>query len=98
MTDGIRDSGFGIRPPSGQRIPTPKSRIPALAVATALGVGYIPFAPGTFGSAMGLLLWAVLPATAPVQAAVILALFVAGSWRGSVAERHFGRTDPGQVV
>ena len=24
--------------------------------------------------------------------------FVAGSWSGSVAERHFGRTDPGQVV
>ena len=25
-------------------------------------------------------------------------MFVAGSWSGSVAERHFGRTDPGQVV
>ena len=28
----------------------------------------------------------------------ILAIFVAGSWGGNIAERHFGRTDPGQVV
>jgi phosphatidylglycerophosphatase A len=25
-------------------------------------------------------------------------MFVAGSWGGNVAERHFGRSDPGQVV
>ena len=78
--------------------PTPITRIPALALATALGVGYVPFAPGTFGSAVGLLLWAVLPASAAAQAVAIVALFVLGSWSGSVAERHFGRTDPGQVV
>jgi phosphatidylglycerophosphatase A len=70
----------------------------ALAFATACGVGYLPFAPGTFGSAVGLLLWAVLPASPAVHAGVIVALFVVGSWSGSVAERHFGRTDPGQVV
>jgi phosphatidylglycerophosphatase A len=112
MADGIRDSAFGIRPddvtsnpvpnaariPNPNRIPNPKSRIPALAIATALGVGYVPFAPGTFGSAAGLILWAVLPATATAQGIAILVLFVAGSWSGSVAERHFGRTDPGQVV
>ena len=74
------------------------SRIPALAIATALGVGYVPVAPGTFGSAAGLLLWAVLPATPLAQATAIVVLFVAGSWSGSVAERHFGRTDPGHVV
>jgi phosphatidylglycerophosphatase A len=78
--------------------PAPITRIPALALATALGVGYVPFAPGTFGSAVGLLLWAVLPASAAAQAVAIVALFVLGSWSGSVAERHFGRTDPGQVV
>jgi phosphatidylglycerophosphatase A len=70
----------------------------ALAIATALGVGYAPIAPGTFGSAAGLLLWAALPASTIVQAAAIVMLFVAGSWSGSIAERHFGRTDPGQVV
>jgi phosphatidylglycerophosphatase A len=73
-------------------------KLVALAIATALGVGYAPVAPGTFGSAAGLVLWAVLPTSAVVQVSAIVLLFVAGSWSGSVAERHFGRTDPGQVV
>jgi phosphatidylglycerophosphatase A len=70
----------------------------ALALATVFGVGYAPIAPGTLGSAAGLLLWWLLPASAAVQIAVIIGLFIVGSWSGSVAERHFGRTDPGQVV
>src|SRR5476649_1802925 len=70
----------------------------ALAFATVLGVGYAPVAPGTFGSAAGLLLWWLLPATPAVQIGVIVVLFVVGSWSGSIAEKHFGRTDPGQVV
>lgn len=70
----------------------------ALALATVFGVGYIPFAPGTFGSAAGLLLWAVLPATPLAQGLAIVIVFIAGSWSGTLAERHFGRMDPGQVV
>jgi len=69
-----------------------------LAVATALGVGYVPVAPGTFGSAVGLLLWFVLPSSPIAQAAAIVVVCVVGSWSGSVAERHFGRVDPGHVV
>ena len=69
-----------------------------LAIATAFGIGYVPFAPGTFGSAAGLLLWMVLPGSTLVQAAAIVALFILGSMAGSVAERHFHRTDPRQVV
>ena len=76
----------------------PKSRIPALAVATAFGVGYVPVASGTFGSAVGVLLWAALPATTLIHAIAIVMLFAAGSWAGTVAERHFGRTDPSEVV
>ena len=70
----------------------------ALALATVLGVGYVRFAPGTFGSAVGLLLWWALPASPAIQAGTIVGLFVLGSWSGSVAERHFGTTDPSQVV
>jgi phosphatidylglycerophosphatase A len=70
----------------------------ALALASVLGVGYVPVASGTVGSLVGLLLWLVLPAAAWVHAAVILALLVAGSWSGSVAERHFGRADPAPVI
>jgi len=70
----------------------------ALAIATSLGVGYMPIAPGTVGSAVGLILWAILPAGTLVQIVTILALFAAGSWAATVAETHFHRTDPGQVV
>lgn len=70
----------------------------ALAIATCLGVGYVPFAPGTFGSLAGLALWALLPPDWRLQALVIVVLFAAGSWSASAAERHFKSTDPGPVV
>jgi phosphatidylglycerophosphatase A len=70
----------------------------ALALATALGVGFLPVASGTFGAAVGLLLWAALPDAPVAQAGAILLLFVLGSWSGGVAEQHFGVTDPGEVV
>jgi phosphatidylglycerophosphatase A len=70
----------------------------ALACATALGVGYAPVAPGTFGSAVGLLIWYVLPASFLAQGAAIVAVVVIGSWSGTVAEQHFNRVDPGYVV
>ncbi|HMF97766.1 MAG TPA: phosphatidylglycerophosphatase A, partial [Vicinamibacterales bacterium] len=70
----------------------------ALAIATVCGVGYAPVAPGTFGSAAGLVLWWLLPASTTVQAVAIVILFVLGWWSGNVAERYYGRTDPGQVV
>src|SRR5262249_29888091 len=73
-------------------------RFLALMLATALGVGYVPVAPGTFGSAAGLLLWFVWPLSPSMSAGVIVALFALGSWSGTVAERHFGSTDPGHVV
>jgi phosphatidylglycerophosphatase A len=75
-----------------------KWRVPALAFATALGVGYVPFAPGTFGSAVGLLVWWALPSSTSVHALAIVVLFAIGSWSGTVAERHFGRADPSHVV
>ena len=74
-----------------------RSRL-ALAVATIGGVGYAPFAPGTFGSAVGLLLWWRLGPSAIVQAIAIAAIFGAGVWSAGVCERHCGRTDPGHVV
>jgi phosphatidylglycerophosphatase A len=75
-----------------------KGRTPALIVASVCGIGYIPFAPGTFGSAAGLVLWMLMPAATPVHLAAIIIVFAIGSWTGTAAEEHFGRTDPGQVV
>jgi phosphatidylglycerophosphatase A len=73
-------------------------RFAALSIATGLGIGYFPFAPGTIGSLGGLALWAVLPQTAISLGLAIAATFILGAWAGSVAERHFGGTDPGPVV
>jgi phosphatidylglycerophosphatase A len=70
----------------------------ALSIATAFGVGYIPFAPGTFGSAVGLVVWAALPSSIAAHLVAILLMFAIGAWCGTVAERHFGGTDPGPVV
>jgi phosphatidylglycerophosphatase A len=70
----------------------------ALAIATAGGIGYVPFAPGTFGSLIGLAVWAVLPQSALAQAIAIAVVFLVGAWSGTVAERHFKATDPGPVV
>lgn len=72
----------------------------SLLVATAGGLGYVPFAPGTIGSLGGLLVylpirWAGWP---PLEAAAIAVLFVAGALAATSAERHFGHIDPGPVV
>jgi phosphatidylglycerophosphatase A len=67
-------------------------------IASVFGVGYIPFAPGTFGSAAGLLVWYLLPASPLAQTVAIVATFAIGSWSASVAEGYFGKTDPRHVV
>ena len=69
-------------------------------VATFAYVGYAPFAPGTFGSAAGLLVFYLVRRThLPwVEFAAILLTFVLGIWSGTEAEHHFGGTDPGPVV
>jgi phosphatidylglycerophosphatase A len=73
-------------------------RAVALALATTLGVGFVPYAPGTFGSAAGLLLWWLLPNSLVVQAAAIVIVFALGSWSANIAEHHFGASDPPPVV
>ena len=70
----------------------------ALAIATALGTGYSPVAPGTVGSAVGLLLWWLLPQGTVVTPVLLVLLFVVGSWSGTLVERHVRGTDPGIVV
>lgn len=72
----------------------------SLAVATALGAGYVPFAPGTVGSLAGLVLYAGIRATGlpVVELAAIVVVFVVGAWSATAAEKHFGHIDPGPVV
>ncbi len=72
----------------------------SLAVATALGAGYVPFAPGTIGSIAGLALFVVVRATGQpaVELAAIVAVYLVGAWAATAAEAHFGHIDPGPVV
>jgi phosphatidylglycerophosphatase A len=75
----------------------------ALSIATC-GVGYLPLAPGTFGSLVGvgmfLLLARVIAGNALVAVvlALIVAVTLAGIWAGTRIEQLFGRKDPGKVV
>lgn len=70
-----------------------------VAVATALGAGYFPIAPGTAGSAVGLMVFVLARSLAVEwQIGCLLTLTIAGIWAGSVAASHFGREDPPQVV
>ena len=72
----------------------------ALAIATCGYLGYVPLAPGTFGSAAGVALFYLVRATgsAAVEVAVVVAVLAVGLWSGTVAEEHFGGIDPGPVV
>jgi phosphatidylglycerophosphatase A len=72
----------------------------AVLISTVGYVGYVPFAPGTFGSAAGLVVYAAIAWTGSpfVEVAAILAVFTVGVWAGTIAERYFGGVDPGPVV
>jgi phosphatidylglycerophosphatase A len=73
----------------------------AVFVCTFGGVGYSPIAPGTAGSAAGLVVYGALRlgvASPFAEAILIAAVVAAGIWSGTIAERHFGTTDPGPGV
>jgi phosphatidylglycerophosphatase A len=70
----------------------------ALSIATC-GVGYLPLAPGTFGSLVGVGIFLLLVRVNPLVIVVaILAVTFAGIWAGSRIEQLSGRKDPGKVV
>jgi phosphatidylglycerophosphatase A len=71
-----------------------------LFIATCGYLGYVPVAPGTFGSAAGLAVFFLLRhiGSTGVEVATISALFGVGIWSSTVAEHHFGRIDPAPVV
>jgi phosphatidylglycerophosphatase A len=71
----------------------------ALAVATGLGSGYAPIAPGTAGAAVGLLLfWPLAELPFALQAAATLVLSGVGVTAAGAVARRSGRHDPGLVV
>lgn len=71
-----------------------------LWVAQGFGVGWIPFAPGTFGSFLGLVWFATLVTTGNFWAYVAGAIegIAFSIWLCDDAEKILGETDPGSVV
>jgi phosphatidylglycerophosphatase A len=69
-------------------------------IATCGYLGYVPVAPGTFGSAAGLALFAAIRSagSSTVEWIAIAVLFGVGIWAATIAEDHFGGIDPGPVV
>lgn len=72
----------------------------AVFVATVAYCGYFPIAPGTVGSAAGLVVYALVwwVHSPPVEMGLILGLFALGIWAATTAERYFGGIDPGPIV
>jgi len=73
----------------------------ALAIATC-GVGYLPLAPGTFGSLVGVGLFLLLVRANVANPLVVLIAIVAvagvGIWAATRTEELSGRKDPGKIV
>jgi phosphatidylglycerophosphatase A len=68
-------------------------------LATGFGSGFSPIAPGTAGTAVGLLLfWPMAALPFVYQATLTLVVCLLGVWGGTLVTRHEGREDPGLVV
>ena len=68
-------------------------------MAYGFGTGLAPFAPGTFGSLIGVaLFWFMAPLGAGTYAGIVIVLFVAGIFICGQTARDFGELDPGFIV
>jgi phosphatidylglycerophosphatase A len=71
----------------------------AMLLATGGGAGYAPVAPGTFGSALGVLVYLPLSGLGPALFLItLLGLLFLGIWAADEAERVFARKDDGRIV
>jgi phosphatidylglycerophosphatase A len=72
----------------------------AVFLATFGYLGHFPVAPGTAGSAAGVVVYILLGKMGLVwvELPLIVALYLVGIWAATLSERYFGRPDPGPVV
>jgi phosphatidylglycerophosphatase A len=69
-----------------------------LCVATGAGTGYAPLAPGSFGSALAVVVFVLFSPVGPALFSVSwLALLALGVWAAERAERIYGEDD-GRIV
>jgi len=67
-------------------------------LATGLFVGYSPFAPGSMGTLLALLLYAILPTTVTFYWMLILFLIIGGTLISHLAENILGEADSPKIV
>ena len=68
-------------------------------LATGCYVGYIPFAPGTFGSLMGIpLVWLLSKLASPFSVLTMFFFILLSLWIGGEAEKIFNQKDSGCIV
>jgi phosphatidylglycerophosphatase A len=73
----------------------------ALALATAGGAGYLPIAPGTWGSGVAVALcwaWAALGGGLALYVVFTVAVTAVGVWAADATERIHGRKDDNRIV
>jgi len=69
------------------------------AVATGLGVGYLPLCPGTYGTLLAVGLYFPFSRLRPsLMILLLMALFCAGVWTAHQGELLWNQKDPGRVV
>ncbi len=74
-------------------------KYPIHFLAYGFGTGLMPFAPGTFGTLVGVaLFWFMASMGAASYAAVVVAMFVAGIFICAQTARDVGAIDPGFIV
>ncbi|QQR79440.1 MAG: phosphatidylglycerophosphatase A [Deltaproteobacteria bacterium] len=71
----------------------------ALIFATGFGSGFAPFASGTWGSLVGLVFYVLFKDfSSSLYAVTLLGVFAISVWSAEIAEEHFGKKDPGEIV
>jgi len=77
----------------------PSDQSVAVFLATGFGAGYLPKAPGTWGSLWGILV-ALLINNMPMAVSIFMMWLLAfvAVWSSNLAIGHFNQQDPSQVV
>ena len=75
-------------------------RDPEAVIVCGFGSGFIPFAPGTWGSAaaVGLWWWLLAPLSLLLQCTVLVAVFVLGTGLTRRVQGRWGVRDDGAIV
>lgn len=75
-------------------------RDPEVLFVCGFGSGFVPFAPGTWGSLLAVAVWwfALSPLSLVLQLVVIAGVYLLGSWVTGRVQKRYGIVDDGAIV